>query len=125
MKNYLSKNWKKILYFVTIIIIVFNTVRTVMTPNTIIDDYYKYGPEYVRVNDSNGNSNINSEEVKEGVNNGIGTITDGMTNVLVDNTGIPPELARGIIVFTSLFLVILILSSVLSGGSSAQPAKKK
>jgi hypothetical protein len=55
MKNYLSKNWKKILYFVTIIIIVFNTVRTVMTPNAVIDDYYKYGAEYVRVNDSNVN----------------------------------------------------------------------
>ena len=46
MKEYISNNWKKILYFICGLVIIVDVVLILITPNNVISDYYKYGPKY-------------------------------------------------------------------------------
>ncbi len=118
MKNFFSKRWKRIVYIITALIVFFNTAKTIVTPNRIIDDFYDYGPDYA-VTLSNKSSN-NQDSIKDEAED----VAVGLTDSLADKANIPPELARGIVIFTCGFLIILIISNILEGGK-AQPAKKK
>jgi len=46
MKEYISSNWKKILFIICGLVVVIDLVLILVTPNNVISDYYKYGPKY-------------------------------------------------------------------------------
>lgn len=113
MKNFLSKNWKRIIYLVAIIFIIFNFISTLLTKNTIIDDFYKYGPDYKR-------PDIVIQIDEKEIVSGESTITKSIS----DNTGMPDNLARGVLILAGGILIIMVISNIIEG-NSASSAKKK
>ncbi len=119
MINFLSKNWKKIIYVVTVVLVIYNIVLSIMTPNRIINDFNEYGPDYVHVAKQKDTSNAG-----EKIDDAAGEVADVATETMMDKMNMSPELAKGIVVFTGLLLIIMIASNLIEGGNSA-PAKKK
>ena len=77
MKNFLSTKWKKILYVICGIAIVIDLFFILITPNNVMDDYYKYGPEYEQsiINvDADGNELIEKTAEKTGTSFGTAKI---------------------------------------------------
>ena len=69
MKNFLSKNWKRILILIAGIFIAINVVNKCMAPRTLIEEFGKYGPDVEKKNyfasgsliNTSGNSLISGE----------------------------------------------------------------
>ena len=114
MKEYLSKNWKKVIYIICGIAIAFNLFRVVFTPARIPEEFYKYGPEikYDLVDKS-----VDTAEDAEGkAEEGVGTLTD----LVADSTGYSDSNARMIVIISLLICGVLILSTIIDGDASAK-----
>ena len=118
MIKFLSKNWKRIIYVVTVVIVVFNLAQSIMTPNRIINDYNEFGPDYVPIVKQQDATNVG-----EKIDDTAGEISDGLTETIMDKMEMSPELAKGLVMFTGLLLIIMIGSNLLE--SKSAPAKKK
>ena len=116
MKEYLSKNWKKVIYIICGICIAFNLFRVVATPAKIPEEFYKYGPEVkYDLIDRGVNATENAEDsASDGV--------DTLTGMVADSTGYSDSNARMIVIISLLICGVLILSTLIDDGA---PAKKK
>ena len=112
MKKFLSNNWKRIIYIVAAGFIIYNIIMTILTKNTIIDDFYIYGQDYKKPSIS---INVNTD--------GIAGDEESIAKTISDNTGMSDELAQGVLLLAGGILVILIISSLFEGDPA--PAKKK
>ncbi len=113
MKKFLMNNWKKIIYVIAGFAIILNLINVSTTPTTIVDDFYRYGPNYSKdILDNAKDINVDAD----------GHINE--TSIMMSNdTGIETNYTRGIIIFTLLIVGILILQNIMD--SKAAPAKKK
>lgn len=103
MKNFLSKNWKKILIILTIVFIAFNIIHKVVAPHILVEEYAKYGADVAPANiDINASNIIN--EVKENA-----------------PAGIPNDIFRLLIILVVGILAAVILSDL----ATKKPAPKK
>ncbi len=108
MKKFISKNWKIIIFIFAGLAILINLIKVSITPATIVEDYYKYGPTYtyeVPIDlELEENLDIASESV-------------------ATQTGSDQNTGKTIIIFGVLLCLILILGNIMDGSSA--PAKKK
>jgi len=110
MKNYISKNWKKIFLIIGAIFLVIDLFFIITIPATIPEDFLQYGP------------NVESD-----IFDGVDNISDldtadkeqELVNNVTQNTGMSPDLARNLLVFGFVFIVLLVLGSIIDkeGGS--------
>ncbi|MBR6253373.1 MAG: hypothetical protein IKR04_06030 [Clostridia bacterium] len=101
MKQYISTNWKKILYVICGLILLLNLVLTLRTPNKVVSDYYEYGPKY-----ETGILDIDADGQE---------LTDDLIERTADETGTSFDTAKLIVVFIVLFLACLILDDIMQG----------
>ena len=114
MKSFIMANWRRIIFVITGIAIAVNLYFVMFTPATVIDDFYKYGP--------NVKSDIISSttDFTMDADDSIDSAADRMAS----DTGINFGNARVIIIFALLMCGALILSNIIDGKQAA-PAKKK
>ena len=115
MKNYISKNWKNIFIIIGVAFIVVNLFFKITTPANIPQDFLNYGPD-IESDIFDGANNI-SNEITE-----IDESGDIVTNV-AETTGIPTNLAKGILIFAFGFILILIISNLTEGSSGGKKKK--
>lgn len=117
MKKFISKNWKNIFISIGVIFIVINLLFKIISPATIPQDFLEYGP------------NIESDifDSANDISNGITKIEDSgdIVNNVSNSTGLPSNLAKGIVVFAFGFILILIISNLTEGSSGSGGKKKK
>ena len=117
MKNFFSKNWKKIVYVLCGIAILINLILVFITPATIVDEYYKYGPsQYADVG-----GQVNVGNISGDVNDGV----DNLTDYVQDKTGYSDSSARVLVISALLVCGVLILSNIIDDSSSSSEKKKK
>ena len=75
MKKFLSNNWKRIIYIVAAGFIIYNIILTILTKNTIIDDFYIYGQDYKKPSIS---INVNTDGIAGDEESIAKTISDKM-----------------------------------------------
>ena len=114
MKNFLSKNWRNIIYAICAIAIIINLIIIITTPATIPEQFYKYGPEVKSgiIYDANGNI---IEASKDGVDSAI--------DVLAETDIFDNDSARIVVWVSLLICIVLIVSSLLDNGSSDKKKK--
>lgn len=116
MKNFFSKNWKKIVYVICGIAIAINLILAFITPSSIVEEYYKYGPTVY--SDIGG---IDTENISGDVNEGV----DNLTDYVQDKTGYSDSSARILVIAALLVCGVLILSNIIDDSSSSSDKKKK
>lgn len=125
MKDFISKNWKKIFYIIGGIIIAIDLFFIITTPGTIPQDFYEYGP--------NIESDIfdNSMETADKVTDEIKDIeVSGEENLLPspvpEDSNLPSNsnLTKGLIIFGIVFIVFFALSGVIDGSGGSGKKKK-
>lgn len=125
MKDFISKNWKKIFYIIGGIMIAIDLFFIITTPGTIPQDFYEYGP--------NIESDIfdNSMETADKVTDEIKDIeVSGEENLLPspvpENSNLPSNsnLTKGLIIFGIIFIVFFALSGVIDGSGGSGKKKK-
>ena len=114
MKSFIMANWRRIIFVITGIAIAVNLYFVIFTPATVIDDFYKYGPEVKK--DIISTTTDLSIDADDNIDSAAGT--------MASDTGIDFGNARVIIVFALLMCGVLILSNIIDGKQAA-PAKKK
>jgi len=123
MKKFFMKHWRKVIIGFGIIAILFSLYRVIVTPATIPQDFYKYGPE-------NKNSvetvikNVSSFQSGE-ASKISGSVSEENTQDSNNYLGISEHLAKPIFGIALLFCVIIILGNLIDGGSGASSSKKK
>ncbi len=95
MKQYISTNWKKILFIICGLVVAINLVLILVTPNNVINDYYKYGPVY-----SKNLVDINADGSE-------------LIEKTAEETGTSFDTAKIIIVFAGLLVGCLILDDIM------------
>ncbi len=111
MKNFISKQWRNIIFFFTGLAILINLINVSITPATVVEDYYKYGPTY------------SYEFIPKDIDIDIEENIDDTAISMSDETGIDGSLARNIIIIAILIVLLLVFGNIIDGGSA--PAKKK
>ena len=101
MKDLISRNWRKFLIIIGIVWLVIILFSKIVAQKRLIEDYVKYGKD------------IESSNV-------IGTVASGLEG---PTTNVSP----GIIKFTIIFMVLILLATFIStlGNKSNDKAKKK
>ena len=110
MKNFISKNWKNILFIIGGIFILIDLLGIIITPATIPQDFLEYGPNidsdlFDKVN--NVTSEIKDLDVSGEASNFIPEISS--------NTSNSPDFIKLILVFGAFFIIIIILSNIIEG----------
>lgn len=127
MKDFVSKNWKKIFYVIGGILIVFDLFLIISTPASIPQDFLKYGPDIESdIFDTSLEVSDNIEsEVTEKIEEIEPSGDDLVTDLIGDNSNVSPELMKGIMFFGIAFIVLMVLSAVMDGSSGGSAKKKK
>ncbi len=114
MKEYLSKNWKKVIYIICGIAIAFNLFKVIFTPAKIPEEFYKYGPDikYDLVDRGADTAEDAGEKASEGV--------DTLTDFVADSTGYSDSNARMIVMVSLLICGVLILSTLIDDGAAGK-----
>ena len=121
MKNFLSKNWKNIIFVICIIAIIVNTVIIFMTPASVVKEFALYGPtvqsDTIDKTKDTGESIVC--EAKEG--------TNSLTEYVQERTDTSDSNARLIVCSSLLVCGVIILSNIIDDSSSSgkSDAKKK
>lgn len=110
MKNFIGKNWKKILIVIGSIFLAIDLIFIIITPATIPQDFYEYGPNV-------------ENDLFDTTSNIAGGITNELTesgdsefiNNASEDTGISPNNLRTVLIFGALLLGVLILSAIIDG----------
>ncbi len=97
MKEYISKNWKKILFAICGLVTIINVVLIIVTPNNILKDYYDYGPKY-----SYDMIDIEAEG-------------NDLVEITAEKTGTSFGAAKIIVIFSVLLIGCLILDDIMQG----------
>ena len=101
MKSFLSKYWKKIMIFITGILIFVNIIHKSVAPHSLVNEFGKYGPDVEATKVA-----INSNELMSTVRESV-PVPDNIFNI-------------GIV-----FVVGLVGAVILSELGNKAPAKKK
>ena len=118
MKNFISKNWKNIFLIIGAIFLALDLIFIITTPATIPEDFLKYGPDIESdIFDSVGNISEDLSDV------GASGETEGIINNVSQNTGMSPDLARNLLVFGFVFIILLVLASIVDNDSSDKKKK--
>ena len=120
MKNFLSKNWKKIVYVLCGLAILINLIIVFTTPATMVDDYYKYGPQ-IKSNITSNITGISGEDIKDSAEEGV----DSLTDYVAEESGMGDSTARVVVIAALLICGVLILSNLIDDGGSSGDKKKK
>ena len=113
MKSFVMKHWRNIIIVFSGFAILINLILVWTTPATIIEDFYKYGPDYSHdIIDKAGEVNINAEEK-----------TNSMAETVSANSGMSDNLSKGFVVCAILICFLLIFQNVIDGNQAS--AKKK
>ena len=115
MKKFISKNWKNIFLIIGGILIAIDLIFIITTPATVPQDFLEYGSE-VESDIFDGVNNI-SEDVKN-LNNSGELVSD-----VSNQTGLSPELARGLLIIGVGLIIIFIISALMEGSSSDKKKK--
>ncbi len=115
MKNFISKNWKKILYTITGILMVIDLFFIVTSPATISQDFLKYGPD-IKGDVIDSSENL-TDKIEEPSTSGE------IIQQIADDTGFSPDLVKGILIFGIALVLILALSGIIDGSSSDKKKK--
>jgi len=118
MKDFISKNWKKIFYIIGGILIAIDLFFLITTPGSIPQDFLKYGPDVE--SDIFDNTAGITEEVKDLEVSGDNLLPDPVE----DNTLASPNLVKGLIIFGIVLIVILAFSATIEGSGSGGKKKK-
>ena len=127
MKDFISKNWKKIFYVIGGALIVIDLFLISTTPGVIPQDFLKYGPDIESdIFDSSLEVTDNIEaEVTDKIEETEGSGDDLVSNIMGDDASVSPELMKGLMFFGIAFIVIMVLSAVIDGSSGGSAKKKK
>lgn len=124
MKNFISKNWKRILLIIGGIFIAINLIHIIITPATIPQDFLEYGPDIesdifdktneiaedvTDINFSSTNSGETSDE--ELANNENPSIVDKVS----DSTGMPQNLTKGLLFFGLALAAVMVIAGITDG----------
>ena len=120
MKNFFSKNWKKIVYVLCGIAILVNLIIIFRTPATMVEDYYKYGPQ-VKSNIVSNVVNVSGEGLKDSAEDGVNSLTE----YVGEEAGMENSTARVVVIAIILICFVLIVSTLLDDGGSSGDKKKK
>lgn len=129
MKDFISKNWKKLFYIIGGIIIAIDLFFIITTPGTIPQDFYDYGPTVE--SDIFDNSMKKADEVTD-------KVTDNIENSeLSDEENLLPspvpedsnissnsDLTKKLIIFGIVFVVFFALAGIIDGSSGGAKKKK-
>ena len=116
MKSFVMKHWRRIIIAFSGLAILINLISVCTMPTTIIDDFYRYGPNYSRdIIDKASNIDVDNMTVEEA--------TEEMENDLSYRSGMPDNLSKGAIIVAILICFLLIFQNIIDGNSAA--AKKK
>ena len=140
MKNFINKNWKNILIIIGVIFLVIDLFYIIVTPATIPQDFYKYGPNIesdifdsaIDVSDQIGDyivsgENVNSgeqvdSEQNESNNNVSENVSGEQTNISCDNTqsnvSVSDKMFKGVVIFGVALVILLLLSALVDGSDS-------
>ena len=116
MKNFLSKNWKKIVYVLCGIAILINFIIVVTRPANMVEEYYKYGPQI-----KSNIISISGENIKDSAEEGVNSLTD----YVVEEGGMSDSTVRVVVIVALLICGVLILSNLIDDGGSSGDKKKK
>ncbi len=119
MKNFLSKNWKNIIYVICGVAILINTVIIFITPESVVREYALYGPT-VKV-DTVDKAKDTTEDLVSEAKDG----TDTLTEYVQEKTNSSDSNARIIVISALLICGVLILSNIIDGSSSGKADAKK
>ena len=120
MKKFINKNWKKLIYLITGITIIYNIYLAVKIPATIPTEFEEYATE-------NGITTladftyISGEKIVETANNGI----NQLTNFVEEKGNLDNSQAKAVIFGVLLVCGVLIISNILDGSDSKPAPKKK
>ena len=113
MKKFIMRHWRRIIYFFAGFAILVNLILVWTTPKTIIDDFYKYGPDYkYDIIDRAGDVNIDAE-----------SRTDSMAQDLSYNSGLSDNASKAVVIVAILICFLLIFQNVIDGNTAS--AEKK
>ena len=101
MKSFLSKYWKKLMIYVTLILIFINIVKKCIAPHILVSEFAKYGPDATA-----SNHIAKSVDILSGVKESV-PVTDG------------------ILIIGIILVVGLIAAVIRSEFANKAPAKKK
>ena len=104
MKSFLSKNWKRILIIIAIVLIVLNLISKIRAPHILVYEFSKYGQ-----NISNKGKLINPDGL--------------LSHAVLPETNLPSEIVRLAIVLIVAIVGISILVDF--SNKKEEPKKKK
>ncbi len=122
MKNFISKNWEKIMIFIGCVILVFMLINKIAAEKTLIEDYAKYGKE---VTSSVG---ANTAISGEGLSGTLSSISGEASGGLLSNIPIfqkYPELTKFALIFMVAILFVVFITSFATMLGSTKEVKKK
>lgn len=129
MKDFISKNWKKLFYIIGGIIIAIDLFFIITTPGTIPQDFYDYGPTVE--SDIFDNSLKKADEVTDEVTDNIenSELADEenlLPSPVPEDSNIPSnsDLTKKLIIFGIVFVVFFALAGIIDGSSGGAKKKK-
>lgn len=132
MKKFISKNWKNILLIIGAIFLVIDLFFIITTPATVSEDFLKYGPniesdifDATETITGEVNDNINESISQENNADKESGEDTGLIDKVSESTGMSPNLAQGLIIFSIALVGLLILSGIMDGSSASKGGKKK
>ena len=113
MKTFVMKNWRNIIFAFSGLAILINLIMVIFTPNNVINDYYKYGPDYSKdIVDSAQSVNVDAKEA-----------TNDISEEVSNDTGISFDAAKVVVIFAVLICAMLMLQNIMDGNQAS--GKKK
>ncbi|MBR3888276.1 MAG: hypothetical protein IKJ32_04170 [Clostridia bacterium] len=122
MKNFISKNWEKIMIFIGCVILLFMLVNKVAAEKTLIEDYAKYGKEVS--SSSSAGTTVSGEGLSGTISNVSGEISSGnFFNIPIFQKY--PELTKFALIFGVAILFVVFITSFVGMFGAKKDAKKK
>lgn len=123
MKNFISKNWEKIMIFIGCVILVFMLVNKIAADKTLIEDYAKYGKE-VASSSTTAGTTVSGEGLSGTLSNVSGEISSGnFFNIPIFQKY--PELTKFALIFGVAILFVVFITSFAAMFGAKKDAKKK
>ncbi len=116
LKNFISKNWEKILVIICVIIMIVILIGKVSAPKTIIEDYAKYG-KYISIESTSG-SLVSGES-------GDFSLISSTTGIYKGFTSANPELVKIAALIIGAILAVVIITSLPGMFGAKKDDKKK
>ena len=124
MKNFISKNWEKIMIFIGGVILVFMLINKITADKTLIEDYAKYGKEVSSSASAGTDISLSGEGLTGTLENISGEISGGtFFNIPIFQKY--PELTKFALIFGVGILFVVFITSFVGMFGAKKDAKKK